>query len=101
MTPPRPSVDFAVETLPSTPSCATEGSRSQPKGKGAAFSYRIAIIGNSGAGKSTLARALSKRLGIPHVELDALNWRPGWVGLHQSDPELWSRNVAEAVSGDA
>jgi adenylate kinase family enzyme len=44
---------------------------------------------------------LSKRLGIPHVELDALNWRPGWVGLHQSDPELWSRNVAEAVSGDA
>ncbi len=44
---------------------------------------------------------MSARLGIPHVELDALNWRPGWVGLHRSDPDLWSRTVDEAVGGDA
>ncbi len=48
-----------------------------------------------------MARALSARLGIAHIELDALNWQPGWVGLHQSDPELWSRTVAEAVIGES
>jgi adenylate kinase family enzyme len=62
---------------------------------------RIAVIGNSGSGKSTLARALSARLNIPHVELDALNWRPGWTGRHLADPEEWARVVAEAVDGDA
>ncbi len=30
-----------------------------------------------------------------------MNWQPGWIGLHQSDPELWSQTVAESVSGDA
>ena len=30
-----------------------------------------------------------------------LNWKPGWVGLHLSDPDLWSATVANAVSGDA
>jgi adenylate kinase family enzyme len=44
---------------------------------------------------------VSSRLGIPHVELDALNWKPGWVGLHPADPELWSRTVAEAVAGES
>ena len=62
---------------------------------------RIAVIGNSGAGKSTLARVLSARLGVPHVELDALNWRPGWVGLSLEDPDQWKRVVAEAIAGEA
>ncbi len=39
---------------------------------------RIAIVGTSGAGKTSLARRLSGRLGIPHVELDAIHWRPDW-----------------------
>ncbi|MFC3025647.1 MULTISPECIES: P-loop NTPase family protein [Roseomonadaceae] len=58
---------------------------------------RIAVIGNSGAGKSTLARTLSLRLGIPHIELDALNWQPGWRALSLEEPETWSRLVAQAV----
>jgi adenylate kinase family enzyme len=62
---------------------------------------RIAVIGNSGSGKSTLARTLSARLGIPHIELDALNWQPGWRGLNFEDPDRWTRVVAEAVAGDA
>ena len=55
---------------------------------------RIAVIGNSGSGKSTLARTLSARLGIPHIELDALNWQPGWRGLNFEDPDRWTRVVA-------
>ncbi len=62
---------------------------------------RVAIIGQSGAGKSTLAKALSARLGVPHIELDALNWQPGWRGLNVEEPERWSAVVAEAIAGEA
>jgi adenylate kinase family enzyme len=40
---------------------------------------RILVAGTSGSGKTTVARALSRRLGIPHHELDALHHGPGWV----------------------
>jgi len=40
---------------------------------------RIVILGTTGSGKTTLAKRLSKKLGIPHVELDALYWNPNWV----------------------
>ncbi|HEX4741374.1 MAG TPA: hypothetical protein VH353_08595 [Caulobacteraceae bacterium] len=63
--------------------------------------HRIAVIGNSGAGKSTLARTLSARLNIPHVELDALNWEPGWRDISKHEPDRWVRVVAEAIAGDS
>lgn len=40
---------------------------------------RIIVIGTSCSGKSTLASRLSKALDVPYVQLDALNWLPGWV----------------------
>ena len=61
---------------------------------------RIAILGNSGSGKSTLARALSARLNIRHVELDALNWRPHWRALSIEEPDEWARVVGAAIAGD-
>jgi adenylate kinase family enzyme len=42
---------------------------------------RVAVIGNSGSGKSTLAKALSARLGLPHVELDSIYHQAGWTQL--------------------
>jgi adenylate kinase family enzyme len=39
---------------------------------------KIAVKGASGAGKTTFAAALARRLGVPHVELDALHHGPNW-----------------------
>lgn len=41
--------------------------------------HRIIIIGSSGSGKSTLAMRVGEILSIPHIELDALHWKPNWV----------------------
>lgn len=40
---------------------------------------RIVVLGTSGSGKTTLAGALARRLGLSHIELDALHWNPNWV----------------------
>lgn len=39
---------------------------------------RIVVVGVSGAGKTTLARRIGARLGIEHVEIDALFHGAGW-----------------------
>ncbi|MBW3622316.1 MAG: adenylate kinase [Armatimonadetes bacterium] len=51
----------------------------------------------SASGKTTLAQALSERLGVPHVELDALHWEPNWTS---ATPERFRQRVAEALAGD-
>ena len=62
---------------------------------------RILIIGNSCAGKSTLGGQLAELLGIPLVELDALNWQPNWVGLNDTNPDELIRRMKEATIGDS
>ncbi len=62
---------------------------------------RIQVMGSSCSGKSTLAAALAGALDAPLVELDALNWRPNWIGLNDVDPEEFLRLVIEATRGDA
>ena len=39
---------------------------------------RVVVKGTSGAGKSTFAAELARRLGVAHVELDALHHGPNW-----------------------
>ncbi len=57
---------------------------------------RIAVIGNSGGGKSSLARALAARRNLPHVELDALLWRPGWQLVDTAEYEKAHRRAIAA-----
>lgn len=42
------------------------------------------IFGNSGSGKSTFAQQLAKDHGLAHLDLDAIVWEPGKVGLQRS-----------------
>ena len=62
---------------------------------------RVVVVGTSGSGKTTVARQLAAILGVTYVELDALNWDPGWVDLNQTNREEFLKRVKEAVAGDA
>jgi adenylate kinase family enzyme len=59
---------------------------------------RIAVIGTSGAGKTTLSGRLAERLGLPHLELDAINWQADWRDLMRHDPDEFVRRVTQAVA---
>jgi adenylate kinase family enzyme len=59
---------------------------------------RIAVVGNTGSGKTTLARRLAAQLGVPHFELDALFWRPGW---EMAPTEQFRAQVTEVMRAEA
>lgn len=61
---------------------------------------RILVYGSSCSGKSTLGERLAARLDCPFVELDALNWLPGWVGLDKTDPDQLMQRFRQATEGD-
>ncbi len=62
---------------------------------------RIVVVGTSGVGKTTLARRIATRLELAHIELDAINWQPGWRDLNHHDPEEFIRRVGEAIAAEA
>jgi adenylate kinase family enzyme len=55
---------------------------------------RVSVVGNSGSGKSALAAALASRIGVPHVELDAIFHQPNWGELPVED---FRERVSEAI----
>lgn len=57
---------------------------------------KMAVVGTSGSGKTSLAKRLSRQLGLPHVELDALYHRERWT--HVTDEELVEQ-VKDALLG--
>ena len=59
---------------------------------------RIVVVGASGSGKTTFAAALAARLGVPHVELDALHWGPRWT---PAPPETLRARAAAATAAPA
>ncbi len=58
---------------------------------------KILIVGTSGSGKSTLARKLSKKIGIPDIELDALFWKENWT---QSEPDEFRKKISDGISAN-
>lgn len=68
--------------------------------RGKPVGRRIHVTGNSCSGKSTMANHLAAALDVPCVELDALNWQPGWVGLADTNPDELERRIAHATAGE-
>ena len=58
---------------------------------------RIAVVGTTCAGKTTVAKRLAEQHGVPHIELDALHWGPGWT---QPTAEEFCDRVDEALNID-
>jgi adenylate kinase family enzyme len=56
---------------------------------------KIIIIGTTGSGKTTLANSISKKLGIPHIQLDHLFWKPNW---QQSTDEEFLSKIKKELS---
>ncbi len=59
---------------------------------------RVHVVGTSGSGKTTVAKAIAEKLGIKHIELDAINWQEGWQNLPRE--EFRERVAAEIEKGD-
>ena len=58
---------------------------------------RINVVGTSASGKTTFARVLSERLGLPHIELDALHWQKDWT---EAPTEVFRQRVERAIAGE-
>lgn len=59
---------------------------------------RVSVVGTTGSGKTATARQLAGHLGVPHVELDALQWGPDWTPAGE---HVFRERVIEAARGDA
>ncbi len=62
---------------------------------------RAVVGGTSGSGKSTFAQALAKSAGLDYIELDLLNWGPGWFDRNTNDREDFTARVDAATATPA
>ncbi len=57
---------------------------------------RVRIVGVSGSGKSCLAERLSRSLGLPRLELDAVFWAENWTHRDLGEARTIVREFAAA-----
>lgn len=61
---------------------------------------RIHVVGVSGSGKTRLGAEIARRLGVEHLELDAVFWDAGWTFRDQDEArQLVRRFVATHPDG--
>ena len=60
---------------------------------------RINVKGGSGSGKTTVAKAVAGRLGLPYLELDALNHGPNWTEARAAELQDGVRRFMSAATG--
>jgi len=53
--------------------------------------HHIVVYGPSCSGKTTIAASIAQAIGVPHIELDAIFWKPDWV---ESPPEEFRADVS-------
>ncbi len=58
---------------------------------------RILVVGTSGSGKTTMGRQLAVRLGLRHIELDALHWDANWT---EAPPAVFRERLLAALPDD-
>ena len=61
------------------------------------YGQRISVVGSTGTGKTTVARAISIRLNLPHIELDALYWGKNWTGVPD---DVFRARVTDAIRAE-
>jgi len=59
---------------------------------------RIVVVGSTGSGKTTLARRAAMIIGGRHIELDALQYGPGWTKV---DAATFRDSLHAAIDGEA
>ena len=59
--------------------------------------HRVSVVGATGSGKTTTGKRLANILGVPFVELDALQWEANWT-VAQDD--IFRERIESAISGD-
>ncbi|MFD1335800.1 DNA topology modulation protein [Oceanobacillus iheyensis] len=56
---------------------------------------KIVLIGCGGSGKSTLAKQLGKKLKINVYHLDALFWKPNWIGVSKDEQRIIQKDLVK------
>lgn len=56
---------------------------------------KVVLIGPGGSGKSTLARQLGNKLTLNVYHLDALFWKPNWVGVPKDEQRKTQKDLVQ------
>ena len=56
---------------------------------------RIVVYGAACSGKTTVAGSIAEKINVPHIEIDAIYWLPGW---EEKPLEEFRADLSDALS---